>query len=81
MPDLMNFSVTRIAAATMTVPRWTIAGQIVDSQTQQTVLQDFTGPNAVVFPTVLGNLTNGQQDTLVSHLVLELLQARFPNIF
>jgi hypothetical protein len=78
---LVNFSITRIANATISVPRWTISGQIVDSKSQQTVLQDFTGANAVTFPTVLGNLTAAQQDELVPQIVIWLLQKRFPGAF
>ncbi len=81
MPDLIQFSVVRSGTASLTVPVWTISGKLVDSATQQTVLQDFTGGNSVSFPQVLGNLTNAQQDELVNELVLGLLRRRFPNAF
>jgi hypothetical protein len=81
MPDLVQFSITRLANASVSIPRWTVAGRIVDSKTQQTVLQDFTGANAVTFPNVLGNLTAAQQDDFVQHVVLEILQKRFPAAF
>lgn len=77
MSDLIQYSVARIANATMNVPRWQIEGKIVDSYTQQTVEHDFTGGNAIVFPTVLGNLTAAQQDQWVSEVVQELIHRRF----
>jgi hypothetical protein len=77
MPDLLEFSVTRIAPASMSVPRWTISGKIVDSKNQGLVLQDFTGGNTVTFPNVLGQLTNAQQDRLVEMIVRQILEFRF----
>ena len=77
MPDLMNFSITRLANANLSVPRWSIEGQFVDSQTQQTVLRDFMGANAVLFPNVLGNLTDEQQDRWVESVIRDLLHQRF----
>lgn len=81
MADLKNFSITRIAAAQMTVPRWQISGQITNDREQQNVIRDFTGANAVIFPTVLGQLTNAQQDELVEGLVMRLLFQRFGGDF
>lgn len=77
MADLVGFSITRLSNASLSVPRWSIAGQIVDSQTQLTVIQDFTGANAITFPNVLGNLTNAQQDKWVADVVADLLWRRF----
>lgn len=77
MADLLNYSVVRLAAASLTVPRWQISGQIVSSVNQSQILQDFTGANAVVFPNILGNLTNNQQDDWVEHIMLDLIQRRF----
>lgn len=77
MADLVQFSITRLANASLSVPRWQVAGKIVDSQTQQTVLQDFTGANAVIFPTILGQLSNARQDELVAGWITGLLHDRF----
>jgi hypothetical protein len=77
MPDLVQFSITRLANATLSVPRWQVAGQLVDSKTQQTVLADFTGANAVIFPTILGQLTQARQDELVAGWITGILHDRF----
>lgn len=76
MPDLSNYTVTRLANASITTPRWAIAGQIVDSKTQQTVIQDITAAN-IIFPNVLGSLTNAQQDEWVNGVVQQLIFKRF----
>jgi hypothetical protein len=77
MPDLVQFGITRLANASLSVPRWQVSGQIVDSKTQQTVLADFTGGNAVIFPTILGQLSNARQDELVAGWITGLLHDRF----
>lgn len=77
MPDLVQFSITRLANASLSVPRWSVAGKIVDSKTQQQTLADFTGANAIIFPTVLGNLTTAQQDDWVAQVIGDLLHKRF----
>ncbi len=77
MPDLIQFSITRLANASLSVPRWQVAGKIVDSQTQQTVLADFTGASAVIFPTILGQLAAARQDEIVAGWITGLLYERF----
>lgn len=77
MADLVQFSITRISNANMNVPRWSIAGKIVDSQAQASVVADFSGVNAVTFPTVLGQLTQAQQDRLVELIVRQILEFKF----
>jgi hypothetical protein len=76
MPDLLDYSVTRIANAQLTVPRWSIAGRIVDSQDQSIEIQDFSG-SPIIFPTVLGNLSAAQQDRWVEEVVRDLIYRRF----
>lgn len=55
MADLQNFSITPLANASVTVPRFRIECTITDSQTGA-VLQDFTGANAINFPADLGSI-------------------------
>ena len=75
MAQLQQYSVTRMANAQLTVPRWNIEGILLnDAQVQ---VADFTGANSIVFPTVLGNLTAAQQDRWVEHVVTELILKRF----
>jgi hypothetical protein len=76
MPDLINYSVTRLSNASLSVPRWQVQGQIVDSQTQQTVIADITAAN-IVFPTVLGQLSTTEQDDWVNGVVQQLIFKRF----
>lgn len=77
MADLLDFSITRLANASVSIPRWRVEGRIVDSQTQRDVVRDFTGANAVTFPNVLGNLTAAQQDEWVQQVVTDLIFKRF----
>lgn len=80
MPDIQNFAITRLAPASLTVPRWQLSGQVTDSKTGA-VLADFTGANVVNFPGILGTLTNAQQDELVNLIVTWLVQKKFPQFF
>jgi hypothetical protein len=75
-PDIQNFSIVRAGNVQLTVPTWTIAGQLTDSTTGE-ILRDFTGGNTVSFPQVLGSLTAAEQDDLVAFLVRHLLKLRF----
>lgn len=61
MPDLMNFSLSLLAPASVSTHRLQISCQVVDSANQGTVLNDFTGANAIVFPAVLGTLTAAER--------------------
>jgi len=81
MPDLVGFSMTRISNASVSLPRWTIAGKLVNSQDQSQVIADFTGANAVTFPQVLGSMTAAERDEMVQMIVLWLLAKRFPGAF
>ena len=76
MADLQQFSITRLANATLNVPRWSVAGLITDSKSGA-VLADFTGGNAVIFPTILGTLSAAQQDAFVAEVINDLLHKRF----
>lgn len=78
MPDLQQFAVTRLAPATLTVPRWRIEFQVTDERTGA-VLRDFTGANALTFPNLLGTLSNAQQDAWVQQVVMATILARLDN--
>lgn len=80
MPDLKTFTITKLANASVTVPRWTLSGQLVDSGTGA-VLADFTGANTVAFPGILATLTAAQQDELIQMVAVWLLQKKFPQFF
>ena len=53
----------------------------MDSQTQKTVIADFTGANTVTFPAVLTTLTAAERDQMVDLIVMWLLQKKFPAAF
>lgn len=73
--DLQEYTITRISAAQMTVPRWTVSFHVTDSDTGEVVF-DRTGANAITFPTILGQLTNAQQDEFVAHVMAWLIRKR-----
>lgn len=63
MADLSVYSVTEDAVpATITVPTYTIEAKLVDGAT---TIADYTGPNALSFPGVLGALTEDQRSQLL----------------
>ena len=75
MSDLQSFSVTRNGTVNLTVPQWTVAFQVTDSQTGA-VQFDRTGVNALSFPQVLGQLTAAQQDEFVNRVISWLIGKR-----
>ena len=75
MPDLQNFRITPLAAASVNVPRATIEGQICDSTTGA-VLADLTGANAISFPACLKDLTADQRHELVQLIASWLLMVK-----
>jgi len=76
MADLKNFSITAMPNVALSVPRAQISGLVVSSDATQTVLADFTGANAVIFPTVLGSLSAADRLELVELLATWLLRKR-----
>lgn len=57
MADLLNFAITPLSATSVSVPRAQIEARVVDSTRQQTVIADFTGANALIFPAVIATLS------------------------
>lgn len=76
MPDLKNFAITGRSTASLSVPRATLSGQVVTSDAAATVIRDFTGANAVLFPEVLGQLSVAERFELVEYISIWLLQKR-----
>lgn len=72
MTDLLDFKITPLATASVNVPRAQIEARVVDSRTQQTVIADFTGANALVFPAVIATLTAAERLEL-ANLIAEWL--------
>ena len=68
MADLLDFSITPLASASVNVPRAQIEARIVDSSDQSIVIADFTGANAIMFPAVLTTLT-GPERLILARLV------------
>jgi len=61
MADILQFQITALASASVNVPRAQIEGKVVDSANQSTVIADFTGANALIFPAVITTLTAAQR--------------------
>jgi len=76
MPDLRNFTITSLSNATLSVPRVQLSGQVVSSDAEARVLADFTGTNAVTFPTVLSSLAAADRRELVEMITMWLLAKR-----
>ena len=82
MPDLQEFSVTRLATTVTlnSVPQWTISFTVSDSTTGA-VLRDFTGANAFTFPQVFAQFSASDQDDLVSRWVMDMIRKKAPDLF
>jgi hypothetical protein len=76
MADLIEFTVTRGASIQVTIPQYTISGKVVDSETQETVLADFSGANAIQFPQILGQATQAQLEALLNLIVRAIITAK-----
>ena len=76
MPDILQFQITPLASASVNVPRAQIEGKVVDSTNQQTVIADFTGANALVFPAVIATLTAQQRLDLAQLIAGWLLRTK-----
>ena len=75
--DIQQFSMNPAGPANVNVPTHEITGQILDlSQTPPTVVADFTGANAIQFPSVLGTLSQEQQAEIMELVGQRILQMR-----
>jgi hypothetical protein len=75
MADLQNFRVTAGDAATVTVPQHTIEGELVDS-TSGATLANYTGDDALRWPSVLSTLTADQRDEIAQTVAQRLIQMK-----
>lgn len=75
MPDLQNFSIVKINNANINSPRYTIACTVNNSNTGA-LIRDFTGANALTFPTVLGNLTEAERVEMIELIANWLIDKR-----
>lgn len=74
MPSIRQFTVAPLVAVQVTVPRFQIEAQILDDD--GTVIADYTGANALVFPAVLATLTPAQRRLVLEGMLLKLLLYR-----
>lgn len=65
MADLMDYSIVPDGNVVATVPQFLVSGKVVDSEDQDVVIHDYTGPNAVVFPDVLATMSSDQQAAFI----------------
>lgn len=76
MADLKNFTVTRGANVQVTIPTYSISGQVVDSTDQTKVLADFSGANAISFPQILGQASQAQLEALLQLIIRAIITAK-----
>ena len=73
--DLKNFSITRGGGQQVQMPRITVEGQLVNSETGA-VVRDFTGANSVDLWNVLRNSTVEEQEEIIRVIVDMLVDIR-----
>ena len=73
MADFLDLNVTAGSNINVNVQRFTVEVRVVDSQNQNTVIADFTGANAIVWPNVLGTLTAAQRRALLKQLMMRII--------
>lgn len=72
MADLVSFKITPMPVASITnVPRLRIECQLVEED--GTLLANFMGANAIVFPDVFSTLTNAQRHALIQQIATFLI--------
>jgi hypothetical protein len=72
MADLQNYSVERGNASQAVVPTHVFSGQLVEGQS---VLHDFTGANAIRWPTCLAQLPIEVQDEIAQQVATRVINA------
>lgn len=61
----MNYSLTKMSAVSVVVPRYSIACTVVDATDQSKVLADYTGANALLFPNALAGMSQSDRDEFI----------------
>lgn len=62
MADLQKFSITAMSATSISLPRTKIEAQLIENGV---ILADFTGSDALIFPTVIATLSTTEQAELI----------------
>ncbi len=75
MADFQNYAATPGTAVSITVPKYTISCQVTDSTTGA-VLADYTGANALQFPSVLTGLSVAQYKQVMDVLAPMLVHIK-----
>lgn len=73
--NIQQFAVTPQSASNINVPRASITAQVFDADTNA-LLSDFTGANAIQFPSVLSTLTVQQRSDLVNQIAQTIVFMR-----
>jgi hypothetical protein len=71
VPDILDHQIVNLPDATITVNRFAVEFQIVDSQTQQQLILDRRGGNRLVWPTGLASLTVTERRRVIEAAIRE----------
>lgn len=71
MPDFQNFSITRNGNVTVSVPRYNISCDVVDSSSGE-LIRSFS----VTFPAILQNFSNEQLKELFDDLIIKAINLK-----
>lgn len=75
MADIQNFLITPLTNANINVPRARIEATVNDSNTG-TILADFTGVNALIWPGVVSTLSAEERRELVDIIAIWLIHKK-----
>lgn len=74
MADFLNFGITRGVPAQVNVPTHNIAVRVVDTEADPDAeIANYTGENALRWPSVLATLTAEQQDEIAADVANKLI--------
>jgi hypothetical protein len=75
MPDILRYQLTGQTDVTLSVARIQVEGELRDSQTGA-VIQDFTGPNAILFALRVQGFTGQQYRYLTDQIAATILRMK-----